>query len=34
MKSQSFWEAQYAAIEGIDRALTAARSGGIDRQKL
>jgi hypothetical protein len=25
MKSQSFWEAQYAAIEGIDRALTAAR---------
>ena len=25
MKSQGFWEAQYAAIEGIDRALTAAR---------
>ena len=25
MKSQSFWEAQYACIEGIDRALTAAR---------
>jgi cysteine synthase A len=25
MKSQSFWEAQYAAIEGIDRALTASR---------
>jgi cysteine synthase len=25
MKSQGFWDAQYAAIEGIDRALTAAR---------
>jgi cysteine synthase len=25
MKSQAFWEAQYAEIEGIDRALTAAR---------
>jgi cysteine synthase len=25
MKSQSFWDAQYASIEGIDRDLTAAR---------
>jgi cysteine synthase len=25
MKSQSFWEAQFASIEGIDAALTAAR---------
>jgi cysteine synthase len=25
MKSQGFWDAQYAAIEGIDRALTASR---------
>jgi cysteine synthase len=25
MKAQSFWEAQFAAIDGIDRALTAAR---------
>ena len=25
MKSQSFWEAEYAKIDGIDRALTAAR---------
>jgi cysteine synthase len=25
MKSQSFWEAQFDAIEGIDRALTASR---------
>ena len=25
MKSQSFWEAEYARIDGIDRALTAAR---------
>jgi len=25
MKSQSFWEAQFACVDGIDRALTAAR---------